>query len=158
MSTPHQRRAAPPVGAQCASSPSAWAQRLAFVAAMAIPLASCWPWSGSARPISEAEAIEAEAARAEEGRRAARGLTMEANALYRGGRFAEAAARFEEAYALVPRLELQYNLARCWEQAGEIHRARAAYEAVLAAPEGEASPPMVDLARRGLARLDAAAE
>jgi PEGA domain len=43
--------------------------------------------------------------------------------LYKGGKFAEAMGRFEEAYRLKPHPSILFNIGKCWEQLGEVARA-----------------------------------
>jgi tetratricopeptide (TPR) repeat protein len=54
-------------------------------------------------------------------------------ALYEGGRFREAASLLEEAYATFPEPVLLYNLARAYQESGELAKAIDAYERFLAA-------------------------
>ena len=60
-------------------------------------------------------------------------LYMRGAAAYGDGRFAEAAALFEQAFALRPDAPLLYNLGRARDQAGEGAAALEAYERFLAA-------------------------
>lgn len=50
-----------------------------------------------------------------------------AQKLYQLGRYAEAAAKFEEAYAFRPHPTIQYNIGRCLEQLGDLPRAMRSY-------------------------------
>ena len=67
------------------------------------------------------------------------------------GRFAEAAALLERAYALAPSSSLLYNLGRAHQQAGNKRRAIDAYRKYLAA---ETSPPDEGLVRRSIKQLE----
>jgi tetratricopeptide (TPR) repeat protein len=60
-------------------------------------------------------------------------LFTESAELYREGRFAEAAQRLEDAYAISPEPVLLYNLARAYEGMGETERALSAYRRYLEA-------------------------
>jgi tetratricopeptide (TPR) repeat protein len=66
-------------------------------------------------------------------------LYAEGAALYRAGRFADALARFHQAYRLYPEPNLLYNAARCQEAAGEIDAAIAGYRRFLAQESGDAA-------------------
>ncbi len=91
--------------------------------------------------------------------RQARDQVVAGNELFKAGRFAEAAAEFEAAYQIIKRPELQYNVARCWERAGDRARAIAAFNKLLAsAGEEPSSRPVVKMARKGLERLQAQVE
>jgi hypothetical protein len=94
----------------------------------------------AAGPVSEKPvraAAPASAAGAEEAtRKQARSLVAEAQGLYARKRYAEAAARFERAYALKPVPAILFNLARCYDKLLDTPRALRAYRDYLrAAPE-----------------------
>ncbi|MEJ7729413.1 MAG: tetratricopeptide repeat protein [Polyangiaceae bacterium] len=63
-------------------------------------------------------------------------LFTESAELYREGKFAEAAQRLEEAYAISPEPVLLYNLARAYEGMGQTERALSAYRRYLEADPG----------------------
>jgi tetratricopeptide (TPR) repeat protein len=67
-------------------------------------------------------------------------------ALYKDGRFREAAAKFEQANALSPRAGNWFNVARCYEQVGEVAKALAAYRSYLREAPAAAEKPEVDAA------------
>lgn len=48
--------------------------------------------------------------------------------LYKAGRYAEAVARFEAAYAAKPHPSIFFNIAKCWEQLGEVAKALRAFK------------------------------
>ena len=50
-----------------------------------------------------------------------------AQKLYQQARYADAAAKFEEAYAIRPHPTIQYNIGRCLEQLGDLPRAMRSY-------------------------------
>ena len=58
--------------------------------------------------------------------------------LYESGLYADAAAQFEEAYTVVGDKLLLWNVGRSWERAGELDKARTAYEELLAHPRADA--------------------
>lgn len=58
--------------------------------------------------------------------------------LYKAGRFAEAVARFEAAYAAKPHPSILFNVAKCWEQLDEVAKALRAFKDYLHAdPEAK---------------------
>jgi tetratricopeptide (TPR) repeat protein len=77
-------------------------------------------------------------------------LHLEGAALYRAGRYREAAARFERAYGLFPEPNLLYNAARCRAALGELGAATRLYRRFLAHPEVAA-----DARRKARAQLAA---
>jgi tetratricopeptide (TPR) repeat protein len=72
----------------------------------------------------------------EQKRARALGLFDKSVMLYDSGRFAEAAALLEEAYATFPEPVLLYNLARAYQESGELAKSIDAYERFLAADPG----------------------
>ncbi len=89
----------------------------------------------------------------------ARALFEEGARLYEDGEYAQAARRWEAAYAEDPRPGFQYNLAQAYERLGEGTRALAAYERYLAT-EAAGAPNRARAERRraALRRRVAAAE
>lgn len=63
-------------------------------------------------------------------------LVQEANRDYAAGRYAEAAAALEKAHALAPHPRILYNLARAYDQAGELEKSLETYQRYIASPEG----------------------
>jgi hypothetical protein len=105
-----------------------WSLLLVLVAA-AGPVAPPAPRAGS--PAQSGTVLSEEAARKQ-----ARGLVAEAQGLYARKRYAEAAARFERAYALKPVPAILFNMARCYDKLMDTPRALRAYRDYLrAAPE-----------------------
>lgn len=88
-----------------------------------------------------ADDVEALNARVEE-------LSLEGATLFKEGRHAEAIARFEEAYALVPVANLLYNIALVHERAGDVKQAIAYYERFIVAQDADP-----DVRARALARI-----
>ena len=76
-------------------------------------------------------------------------------AAYGDGRFAEAAALFEQAYALRPDAPLLYNLGLALEQGAEVTRAIEAYERFLAASPDAAERTEVERSLSTLRRQQA---
>ncbi len=68
--------------------------------------------------------------------RQAEQLLKKADGLYAAGKYLEAAAALEEAQALSPNPRILYNLAKAYDQAGELPKALASYQAYVASPEG----------------------
>jgi tetratricopeptide (TPR) repeat protein len=83
---------------------------------MAVLLAA----STAAAPASAEAPAPAAVARAKE-------LFQAAQKLYKQGRYAEAVARFEEAYATRPHPSIFFNIGKCWEQLEETAKALRAY-------------------------------
>ena len=76
-----------------------------------------------------------------------------AQKLYQQARYADAAAKFEEAYALRPHPTIQYNIGRCLEQLGDLPRAMRSYRDYLRlmpdAPDKDAvNAAVADLERK----------
>lgn len=57
----------------------------------------------------------------------AKELFQSGQKLYKQARYAEAIARFEEAYAVRPHPVIFFNIGKCWEQLGETAKAMRAY-------------------------------
>ncbi|MBL8935161.1 MAG: PEGA domain-containing protein, partial [Archangium sp.] len=57
----------------------------------------------------------------------AKELAQAAQRLYKLARYAEAIAKFEEAYAIRPHPQITFNIGRCYEQLGEIAKAMRSY-------------------------------
>jgi tetratricopeptide (TPR) repeat protein len=71
------------------------------------------------------------AARADQRTERARAHLASGIAYYDEGRYEDAVRAINEAYALKPLPELQYNLAQCWERLGRLREAVAAYRKYL---------------------------
>jgi len=96
---------------------------------------------GQVQAQSSAEELKAEAA----------ALTIEGQALLKGGSYFNAAAKFAAAYALVPHPVLLYNQAICQRLAGNRYSARSYYQKYIAVQsEGQ----LADLSRKFIAELD----
>jgi len=67
-------------------------------------------------------------------------LVLEADRLYKNGRYHESAERLKEAYALEPNPRLLYNIARAYDQAGELTEALDYYQQYVGVPEGNDAP------------------
>jgi tetratricopeptide (TPR) repeat protein len=94
-------------------------------------LAAC-PISAAAQPSAEEEIAREQALT----------LLEDSAAAYREGRFADAAAMLQQAYALHPEPILLYNLARALEADGQLDEARDAYRSFLeASPEAAQAAP-----------------
>lgn len=74
---------------------------------------------------------------------------------YDEGRYAEAAAEMEQAYAQKPVPDLQYNLGQCYDRVGRLEDAAKAYEAYLA---GKPGSPDADVVHKRIANLRARAQ
>ncbi|MFZ5470905.1 MAG: hypothetical protein ACOZIN_15875 [Myxococcota bacterium] len=79
-------------------------------------------------------------------------LVKEAEKLYTGGSYREAAAKLEEANTLDPHPQLLYNIARAYDQAGDLKAAVEYYQRYVAAPE-ETEPSLLKRANLALDRL-----
>ena len=100
---------------------------------MLLVLCALWmPGAGSAQPRREDDSARARAVQ----------LLNESSVAYREGRFGEAAAMLEEAYALHAEPILLYNWARALEADGQLDEAAAAYRQFLeVAPEADQAAP-----------------
>lgn len=63
-------------------------------------------------------------------------LVQEANRHYAAGRYLDAAKALEKAHALAPHPRILYNLARAYDQAGELEKSLETYQRYIASPEG----------------------
>jgi tetratricopeptide (TPR) repeat protein len=86
--------------------------------------------------------------RAEERDDQARARHAAGVAAFEAGRFVEAAAAFEEAWALSARPALLYNIARAYDGANQLMKARLAYERYLASPAASDEEEALRIARR----------
>src|SRR4051812_12608315 len=73
---------------------------------------------------------------AQAARKSVNTLVHEAERLYQQGRYHDAAERLKEAEALSPNPRLVYNIARAYEQAGELNLALQYYQQYVNSPEG----------------------
>jgi tetratricopeptide (TPR) repeat protein len=73
---------------------------------------------------------------AQAARKSANTLVHEAERLYQQGRYHDAAERLKEAEALSPNPRLVYNIARAYDQAGELDLALQYYQEYVNSPEG----------------------
>lgn len=88
--------------------------------------------AAKAPKTSPAAKTEKKAEKADEGLSAgdvakAKELFQSGQKLYKQARYAEAIARFEEAYAVRPHPVIFFNIGKCWEQLGETAKAMRAY-------------------------------
>ena len=84
----------------------------------------------------------------------ARQAYMTGEQLFNEGRYQEAIAAFQQSYDLVPIPDTMFNIAACYELAGQPDEARARYQAIVNTPG--VAPDLVAQAQESLARLASA--
>lgn len=85
--------------------------------------------------------------------RAATALAKDAERLYKDGQYLEAAKVLEEATQLEANPKLLYNLARSYDQAGEVQRALDAYRRYVSLPSTDTEPELVRRSNLSMDRL-----
>lgn len=80
-------------------------------------------------------------------------LAKDAERLYKDGQYKEAAKLLEEAQALEPNPKFLYNMARAYDQAGELQPALDAYRKYVGLPTTDSEPDLVKKANLSMDRL-----
>ena len=80
-------------------------------------------------------------------------LAKDAERLYKEGQYREAAKLLEEAQALEPNPKFIYNMARAYDQAGELQPALDAYGKYIGLPAPDSEPDLVKKANLSMDRL-----
>ncbi len=80
-------------------------------------------------------------------------LAKEADKLYRENKYREAAQRLQEAWALEPSALYVYNIARAYDQAGELELSLEHYRKYVGLPSRETQPDLVKKANLAMDRL-----
>jgi hypothetical protein len=94
--------------------------------------------------LSVAPAVAAEPAGDDATARAKEAFT-EGQKLYKAGKYADAVARFEAAYAAKPHPSILFNIAKCWEQLDEVAKALRSFKDYLRAdPDAKDKQSVVD--------------
>jgi tetratricopeptide (TPR) repeat protein len=83
----------------------------------------------------------------------AKELATEADKLYKDNKYAEAAAKLQQAYDAEPNPTYIYNIARAWDQAGELQKALDTYRQYVAQPSDQTKPDLVRKANLAMDRL-----
>ena len=91
-----------------------------MIHALLIALFLAAPPAPKAKPAAAPEAESGDVAKAKE-------LFQWGQKLYKQARYAEAIAKFEEAYSVRPHPVIYFNVGKCWEQLGETAKALRAY-------------------------------
>ncbi|NMC71005.1 MAG: tetratricopeptide repeat protein [Myxococcales bacterium] len=86
----------------------------------------------------------------------ARQAYMTGEQLFNEGRFQEAIAAFQQSYDIVPIPDTMYNIAACYEAAGQPDEARARYQAIVNTPG--VAPDLAAQAQESLTRLASAGQ
>lgn len=80
-------------------------------------------------------------------------LAKEADKLYRDNKYREAAQTLQEAWALDPNALYLYNIARAYDQAGELELSLEHYRKYVGLPSNESQPDLVKKANLAMDRL-----
>ncbi len=80
-------------------------------------------------------------------------LAKDAERLYKDGQYKEAAKLLEEAHALEPNSKFVYNMARAYDQAGELQPALDTYGKYIGLPATDSEPDLVKKANLSMDRL-----
>lgn len=80
-------------------------------------------------------------------------LAKDAERLYKDGQYKEAAKLLEEAQGLEPNPKFLYNIARAYNQAGELQLALDAYRKYVSLPTSDSEPDLVKKANLSMDRL-----
>jgi len=83
----------------------------------------------------------------------AKDLAKEADKLYKDNKYAEAAEKLQQAYDLEPNPTYLYNIARAWDQAGELQKSLDTYRKYVAQPSDQTKPDLVRKANLAMDRL-----
>ncbi|MBL8917855.1 MAG: tetratricopeptide repeat protein [Myxococcaceae bacterium] len=80
-------------------------------------------------------------------------LAKDAERLYKDGQYKDAAKVLEQALQLEPNPKLLYNMARAWDQAGELQSALDAYRKYVGLPAEDTEPDLVKKANLSMDRI-----
>jgi tetratricopeptide (TPR) repeat protein len=80
-------------------------------------------------------------------------LAKEADRLYKENRYRDAAETLKQAYEVDPNTLYLYNIARAWDQAGEVSLSLESYRQYVAQPSDATSPELVKKANLAMDRL-----
>ncbi|MCC6337129.1 MAG: hypothetical protein IT380_24440 [Myxococcales bacterium] len=80
-------------------------------------------------------------------------LAKEADKLYKDNKYAEAAEKLQQAYELDPNALYLYNIARAWDQAGELQKSLDTYRQYTSLPAEQTRPDLVKKANLAMDRL-----
>lgn len=80
-------------------------------------------------------------------------LAKDADKLYKDGKYAEAAELLKQAYDVDPNPLFIYNIARAWDQVGNVEKAVESYRQYIALPSDQTQPDLVKRANLSLDRL-----
>jgi tetratricopeptide (TPR) repeat protein len=80
-------------------------------------------------------------------------LAKEADRLYKENRYRDAAETLKQAYEVDPNTLFLYNIARAWDQAGELSLALESYRQYVAQPSDATTPELVKKANLAMDRL-----
>ncbi len=80
-------------------------------------------------------------------------FAREADRLYKDNKYKEAAQTLKQAYELDPTPVYLYNIARAWDQAGELEQALDAYRQYVGLPSDATAPELVKKANLAMDRL-----
>lgn len=80
-------------------------------------------------------------------------LAKEADKLYKDNKYAEAAEKLQQAYEADPNPLYLYNIARAWDQAGELQKSLDTYRQYTSLPSDQTRPDLVRKANLAMDRL-----
>lgn len=80
-------------------------------------------------------------------------LAKEADKLYKDNKYAEAAEKLQQAYEADPNPLYLYNIARAWDQAGELQKSLDTYRQYTSQPADQTRPDLVKKANLAMDRL-----
>lgn len=80
-------------------------------------------------------------------------LAKEADKLYKDNQYAQAAEKLQQAYEVDPNPLYLYNIARAWDQAGELKKSLDAYRDYTGLPADQTRPDLVKKANLAMDRL-----
>ncbi|MEW5738192.1 MAG: hypothetical protein AB1938_04665 [Myxococcota bacterium] len=80
-------------------------------------------------------------------------LAKEADKLYKDNKYAEAAEKLQQAYETDPNPLYLYNIARAWDQAGELQKSLDTYRQYTSLPSDQTRPDLVKKANLAMDRL-----